>query len=279
MLHLHFEGWFQCRLATNPDPTDEPRGVSGYTFALAGEPDLDRVIRFHDPVAPRTHGPEVGVHVTRVFTDGAPAPRHPLVGARVALVGAPRFESRNLLLTEDRAGVGLIHPFHLEIDGGGTTLRRPDLLDPEQPDRPLHRHAPGALRRRAPTTLDGMTPDPVRIAAATGISDAAAHRRRRRDRLAADLRREDDALRRAALEKRLDELSIDDPRDMRLLALGLTQARAFDLNGPAEMAGADVRADAARPWPVEFWMGGWDADALCGYVGGMLGLPQRADGA
>ena len=33
-LYLHFEGYFQCRLATDPDPTREPRGVSGYTYAL-----------------------------------------------------------------------------------------------------------------------------------------------------------------------------------------------------------------------------------------------------
>ena len=37
---LKFTGWFQCRLATDPDPTDEPRGVSGYVRAVAGEPDL-----------------------------------------------------------------------------------------------------------------------------------------------------------------------------------------------------------------------------------------------
>ena len=43
-LYLHFEGYFQCRLATDPDPTREPRGVSGYTYALAGEDDLDQVI-------------------------------------------------------------------------------------------------------------------------------------------------------------------------------------------------------------------------------------------
>ena len=45
MIEIHFEGWFECRLATDPDPTDEPRGVSGWTYALAGEPDLDRIIR------------------------------------------------------------------------------------------------------------------------------------------------------------------------------------------------------------------------------------------
>ena len=45
-LLLRFQGWFELRLATDPDPTDEPRGVSGYTFAFGCEPPLDRVLRF-----------------------------------------------------------------------------------------------------------------------------------------------------------------------------------------------------------------------------------------
>ncbi len=49
MLSITFAGWAQCRLPTDPDPYDEPRGVSGYMYAYAGEPDLDRLIRFQDP--------------------------------------------------------------------------------------------------------------------------------------------------------------------------------------------------------------------------------------
>ena len=45
---LHFSGWAQGRIPTDPDPSFEPRGVSGYTFALPGEPDLDRVIYFQE---------------------------------------------------------------------------------------------------------------------------------------------------------------------------------------------------------------------------------------
>src|SRR5688500_5259039 len=37
---LTFRGWFQARLPTDPDPFDEPRGISGYAWALPGEPDL-----------------------------------------------------------------------------------------------------------------------------------------------------------------------------------------------------------------------------------------------
>jgi hypothetical protein len=36
-LSFSFDGFFQCRLATDPDPSAEQRGVSGFTFAVAGE--------------------------------------------------------------------------------------------------------------------------------------------------------------------------------------------------------------------------------------------------
>ena len=62
MIEVRYSGWFQCRLATDPDPYDEPRGVSGYLHAYVGEPDLDRRIvklegrtRLHI-VQPRSRG-------------------------------------------------------------------------------------------------------------------------------------------------------------------------------------------------------------------------------
>ncbi len=36
-LDISFEGFWLCRLATDPDPSDEPRGVSGFTYSVAGE--------------------------------------------------------------------------------------------------------------------------------------------------------------------------------------------------------------------------------------------------
>jgi hypothetical protein len=37
ILHISFEGFFLCRLATDPDPSAEQRGVSGFTYSIAGE--------------------------------------------------------------------------------------------------------------------------------------------------------------------------------------------------------------------------------------------------
>jgi hypothetical protein len=33
---IPFRGWFQARLATDPDDFDEPRGQNGWTFAFEG---------------------------------------------------------------------------------------------------------------------------------------------------------------------------------------------------------------------------------------------------
>lgn len=290
MIQLQFAGWFQCRLATNPDPSDEPRGVSGYTFALPNEPDLDRIIRLQDPVAPRSHSPDVGVRICRVFVDGEEDAEHQLLGARVSLLDDPKFESRNLLLTDDRAGVGLIDPFHIEISSDSLVIRRKDVFDPAHPGRKLHEHAPDRLNRRGPVSPDGLIHDTVRISAATGITDAAAYRLRRKQVLEADLAaaRESgsDSVDLAGLEKRISELAITDSGDMRLYSLQAYQARVFEISGPAEirrrngapdemhgeMRGFSIDTYAA--WPIEFWMGGWDADALCGYISGMLAIPR-----
>lgn len=70
MIELSFAGWFQCRLATDPDPYDEPRGVSGYVHAYAGEPDLDRIVSFKPPPFRRTHGRDIGVAVDAVAHEG-----------------------------------------------------------------------------------------------------------------------------------------------------------------------------------------------------------------
>ena len=102
MLTIEFAGWFQCRLATDPDPYDEPRGVSGYVRAYAGEPDLDRIIHWQPPTFLRALAPTVGVSVSRVFLDGKPVEGSPLAGARVMLHGSPKFEGRNGVVAEDR---------------------------------------------------------------------------------------------------------------------------------------------------------------------------------
>lgn len=53
VLTIHYEGYWQCRQATDPDPSNDWRGASGYTYALGHENDLDQVIRLQkDEIAP-----------------------------------------------------------------------------------------------------------------------------------------------------------------------------------------------------------------------------------
>ena len=281
MLTLNFEGWFQCRLATDPDPSDEPRGVSGWTFAIAGEEDLDRIIRLQQPVSPRSPGPgfpesKVGVVVTAVSVDGRQVLDHPLVGGELELLDEPKFEGRNGIVAEDAAEA--IDPFHLRITGGHVTLRRKDLLDPQSPERKMHEVDPSVLKRRQP--VEGEAVERAEIADATGIMDYVGYRQERKEKLEADLEGVGDPVLRAALRKRIADLKESlEKRDIRVGILGASLVYRFAIRGPAEVVGdRDVLGGiigTLPPWPIEFWAGGWDADALCGYMRGRLQVPFR----
>jgi hypothetical protein len=281
MITLNFEGWFQCRLATDPDPSDEPRGVSGWTFAVAGEEDLDRVIRLQQPVSPRSPGPgfpesKVGVVVRSVTVDEQRIPDHPLVGSQVELLDGPKFEGRNGIVAEDAAEA--IDPFHLRITGGDVTLRRKDLLDPQSPERKIHDVDPSVLKRRQP--VEGEAAERAEIADATGVMDYVGYRQERKEKLEADLEGVGDPVLRAALRKRIADLKESlEKRDIRVGILGASLVYRFAIRGPAEVVGdRDVLGGiigTLPPWPIEFWAGGWDADALCGYVRGRLQVPFR----
>jgi len=276
MLKLNFEGWFQCRLATDPDPSDEPRGVSGWTFAVAGEEDLDRVIRLQEPISPRSHGPEVGVVVRTVTVDERRVLDHPLVGGQVQLLDDPKFEGRNGIVAEDTAEG--IDPFHLRITGGGVTLRRKDILDPQNPERKMHEVDPTVRERRQPVAGEAI--ERAEIADATGIMDYLGYRGERKKKLEADLEGADDPVSRAALQRRIADLTESlEKRDIRVGILGASLIYRFSIRGPAEVSGDQEVLGGilgtSPPWPIEFWAGGWDADALCGYMRGRLQVPFR----
>ncbi|MEU5836896.1 hypothetical protein ABZ820_24925 [Streptomyces diacarni] len=283
-LRIEFGGWFMCRLATDPDPTDEPRGASGSTFALAGEPDLDRVIVLNDPPpgTVRSHAPRVGVHVTRAVYGAGQVTE--LVGGRVELLDRPRFENRNFVLTT--AGREPIVPFRLRVGGadGRPRLERSMAMsrtDPDRQKRPGRRTDVHRLPQRVLQEYGarGFRTDAALVASATGIHDPLADRAERRARLAAELRQPGSTpVRRAALAKRVRELDIAlrNPSDERVVNLTAVEEFTFPLHGPpvlhAPLSGR-LRPDTAVPWRVAFWMGGWDADALCGFLRGNLVVP------
>ena len=267
---LSFTGFMQVRLATNPDPTDEPRGVSGYTFALPGEPDLDRLLRTSNPVAPRTHAPPIGMHVTRVAVDGTLAAAHPLLGASFDLLGAAKFESVNEVMMEQ--GTEALEPFDVQLAKGAFRFQRRAYLDPARPDLTVYT-APRALLepRRATAT---MTTD--MLAEAYGTTDPVAFRKERLAVLQRDLATTTDPTARAALARRISELEITDPQDRRFYAMQFVERRHYDLNGPTALVDPDgclagLALDVT--YPCDIAMGAWDADTLSFYATGSLSLP------
>jgi hypothetical protein len=290
VITLNFEGYVQCRLATDPDPTDERRGVSGYTFALPGEPDLDWTIYTQPgPGIVERVGVErkVGVKVTSGYSGTEPIVKgHPLYNAPVFLDDGPRFEERNYIVTKETFGV--IAPFHLRIPGTGIELRRWMDYYPGKPlDYPLMQTPQQILRPYTSTFTPGYPACPPLL----GPSQNASVYRQERLKKLEDYRRRSrltpDAL--AAVTKRIEQLRIDDPRDRRTGQLLNATIFNFQINGPAAMKldKGDLRwlngvfdeqgqweyldpDKPLEPWPINFWMGCWDADSLTFYMGGTL---------
>lgn len=298
MLRLEFEGYFQMRMATDPDPTDERRGVSGYTFAVAGEPDFDARVHFQpyeDGVyerdfGPLSKGPRVGVNVRRAARDGQDVPG--LVGARVELVGAQVLEHNGVLVRNDYF---IIDPLRARVTQDDLViLDREDWLNPADPSMPAWEATAPMLLRRQPKRFVTNSPE---VAAVTGLPDASnetliRNRDLRRESLEALLEEElgkpeadRDPVKIAGLETRIGELKIvrkwwdlsegswdTRPIDRRAYTLAL-QLDGWDIGVNGTVHANTVGADETRPWPLRFWFGGWDGDALCAYARGTWDIP------
>ena len=48
-LTIHYEGYWQCRQATDPDPSRAPRGSSGYVFGTGWESEANQPGGNRDP--------------------------------------------------------------------------------------------------------------------------------------------------------------------------------------------------------------------------------------
>ena len=268
MLRLRFGGWFQCRLATDPDPSDEPRGVSGSIKALPGEPDLDRIIRLQPPAFRRSHTQQVGVEVREVRLDGERLRRHPLVGAAVNLSGNPVFKGENGVVAED--GKEPIVPFVLRVSTELVSLTRACPNTPTYTEFPY----PGLQAL-------GIVPSPVRIADATGIDDFQRYLDERVAKLREDKEKEQDPTHLENIRRRIALLTEVDGRGQRTATrfFGATLPYLVPLAGEGSVEDPDSRLseriDLGRPWTAEFWMGGWDPDAMCASMQGYLSVPTR----
>ena len=268
---LKFTGWFQCRLATDPDPTDEPRGVSGYVRAVAGEPDLDRILRLQPPVVQRSYCPQVGVRVSAVFGDSRYlTTEHPLIGTLVEFLDDPKFEGRNHVIAED--GFEPIVPLHLQITGTDFVLRRKysdNMKFPPETDEDRD-----SLQTLAAI---GIHISPGVIGEATGIWDLGAVWVERAQKLKADMAATSNEIEKAALSARIEGIS--NPRNARYFPARMLYSVALqgsgEFNDPnGRLPGIPIISPQS-PWPVELWFGAWDADALSGFMEGYMGVPLQ----
>lgn len=262
-LQIEFEGVFQCRLAAGENYLEKRGTPRGWTFAAPGEPDLDRIIRFNNPISPRSRARPVGVRVQAVKVAGEAQPGHPLAGGQVDLLGAAKFEGRDGEISSDAKEP--ILPFNILFVGGGLRVGRDDVVDINDPV---------ALKSRRPSRFVSNSPEARR---AIGAENPAAFRQARRQLLLQDVATAGSPQQKAALMKRIAELAI--PGTLRESALGFQLFYRFPLrhtvtlDDPGATLPANVLLDA--PWQIDFWMGGWDADALTGYVSGVLTIPLR----
>lgn len=291
MFFVNFAGFFQVRLPTDPDPTDEKRGVSGYTFALADEPDFDRVLRLHNPVALRSHAPDVGVSVTSVALGNQVLDNHPLLGGKVDFLEEPKFWMLNYIMTMD-AGTEAIDPFVVQVTSPDESIRitRKDFLGTDPPAPPykdvdLYDATLTEMERRGGAL--GPLLDVGTMREITQCETPKDFRLKRLAALKADLAQATDPVERACLETRIREIEWPTPNDInwddrRTKALRFVERRDFEINGtPLEIVdnagklGVNLDDNPELLWPIRFWNGVWDCDTLCGYMRGTLQIPVK----
>ncbi len=264
MLIIGFSGWALCRLATDPDPFDDPRGnLSSFRqLAYAGEPDLDRTIYFNNPDYVRPYCDPIGVSVTQVTLGGTQSTDHPLLGKPVDLIDKPALEGRNHVISFD--GAEPIFPFHLRVGDSDRTVSRAKL--PQDTDYPFTEYNP---------LQDGVST--ATINAAVGRSSHLSQWTTRLAALRTDLQTaSDDA--KPGLEERIAMLEeeIGNPRGLHTGLFRFSMRWRNQLDGPihgdADTLG--IVTDAAKPWTVDLWFGGYDADAQGFYCSGTVEVPE-----
>jgi len=153
-LEIGYQGYFMCRIATDPDPTNELKGRSGYTLALPGEDELDQAIRLQFKDTPRNlrepahrmDGKEFeSVAVYSMAFNGQALTGHEILGAPVDLIGTdapltgPIFESRNNIVGSDNTMAFVVNPFHLVFKNGDGKdfLHASAAVNPANPDQKI----------------------------------------------------------------------------------------------------------------------------------------------
>ncbi len=219
--------------------------MSGPTFACPGEPDLDRIIRLQNPVAPRwPHEHDIGVDVYSVTIDDPSAPNgqrvlpnHPLQGAHVDFLDVCGDERNFVVLYQKMP----IVPFRLNVTSldGQIVLDRVDLFDITRPKLMFDQ-----ICQECPELIDRRTI----VVVPNSIKQLALDKRIR------NLEKDDEGMEGTTLPARL--------------FLGLCGTYSFGINGPPR-PNADPKnllegqIGTSQDWPITFWMGGFDVDTMC----------------
>lgn len=296
-LTVEFRGWYQCRMSTDPDPTWERRGVSGYTLAYGNENDFDTIIRLQrDEIADVDYRPaepgvaEVGVKVTASRVSGAEFPL--LAGARLRLDGDPTYALWNQVLGDGVQRLApIIDPFRLHVEGeGGTLLSRGDPLPGNEPLWRLGAD-PAEYADRVPAYV--RRSDEVILALGLAPEDLSENHRSpwfERRRLWLDQAIDDSpagSLEQGGFEHRaavIDAYSAKATNFFLDNRLGLQAVWDHPVRGDDAHVSSNVanalaelghRVDVARPWHVRYWHGGWDGDLMRGLMKGRLAVPLR----
>lgn len=267
-LSIPFSGWYQMRLATDGDRYDDPRGGSqGWVFAVEGEPDLDRIIRFQPAgTFMRKHiSPEVKVgvlSVTPVTTD----PELDVTGlerAPVELLANAVFEGRNGQIAPSAREP--IWPLHPSVTGTDWKLDRPfsDEMDQDQPARTSFVAGPEGLQV-AKELLEGFGMPAGTEATTTFV--AAAN-----EKLTLAAQESTDPVKKANLQKRIGRVIVITRMAMQWRA---ELSGTATIEAPGEHAS---RLEATAPWRVEMLSTGFSSDSMCALITGWLHVPSAGE--
>ena len=261
MIKLHFFGWVVCRLATNPDPYDDPRGTrSGFNqFAYPGEPDLDRVIRMNNAPFQRSYTPAASVTVKQVDVRGTTDDGHHLLGAAVDLIDNPVFEGRNVVIASDAAEP--IYPFHVAVSTDALELRRKrSPIDARYPYKEYLPEESGPYPR-----LSDELP-------AVYLETDFAPVYRKRLRL---LTRELETAPAEASPGIRERIRILESMQGNAANIGFAMRWKLPLTDPVDLlrgsvVGTRLDLDSQEPWLMDFWFGAYDRDGQSFFCSGSL---------
>jgi len=345
-LEIQFEGFWLCRLATDPDPSLEQRGISGFTFAVAGEDLLDpsffsqaedvhaaygmkdpefqtgsstdpmfdiRNIRRASPDYERYNNDGIGMQVTQVLDrgQGSATLTDRLSGMQVRFASdgvpghdskGPIFEGRNQIVSDGDPDRFTLNPLVFQVrkadpnDSDRVVVQRFDPLVVEEPYRPLYEIVDNAQYIQRWPTQRFPTSDV--LLAQLGIDNAEQHFVRRAQWLEEKIA-EAEALGRSGLAEayRTRRFGVEfftqatgpTVLENRLASrIPLRQLYKHELRGspqlePTVIAQASVLDPGGHngtfevltdvPWPIQYYLGGYDGDLMAGFATGFVRLP------